>query len=267
MTKTQICNLAISHMGGRNLTDVDTDQTQEAIVLRTWFDAARDEILRAYPWNFATKRARVTTTYYPVSGVTNASGLYNIQTTTTHSLCTNDKVFIKDAQGNTSINGYWYVNASDNRNFQLQDSTYVSGYSSGAQWAVAPASEYDYMIDVPSDCIRIIYVEHVEEQYVVESGKILCNLEKPTIKYIFANNDYNDWPQDLLNALSFLLASYIAQSINGPAGEAMKYRDMYEKIILPQTKIRDAKEMREKVIDRDQYSEVVLSRLVDWGVA
>jgi len=264
MTKTQIANLAISHIGGRLLTDVDSDSTQEAIIIRAWFDAARDEFLRSYPWNFSTKRSRLTTTVDNVSGVTNVGGLFNIQTTTVHSLSTNDRVSVENADGNTSVNGKWYITVSDNRNFQLQDSQYSIGYSGGAQWSQAPTSEFDYMYSVPSDFERIIYVEHVEEPFVLERGKILCNIDKPIIKYVASNSDYSSWPQDAINALSYLLGSYIAQSINGPAGDNLKLRDVYEKIALPQAKFRDAKEMREKVIDRDQYSEVVQSRTVNW---
>lgn len=267
MTKTQIANLAIGHLGGRLLTDVDTETSQEAIVIRAWFDAARDEFLRAYPWNFSTKRARLSTTYADVSGVTNVGGEYNIQTTAIHSLSTNDRVSIINADGNTSINGKWFITVSDNRNFTLQDSEYAIGYSGGAQWTQAPTSEFDYMHTVPADLKRVIYVEHVEEPFVLEQGKILCNIEKPVLKYVASNSNYDSWPQDAINALSYLLGSYIAQSVNGPAGDNLKLRDVYEKIALPQAKFRDAKEMREKVIDRDQYSEVVQSRTVNWTIA
>lgn len=267
MTKTQIANLAISHIGGRLLTDVDTDSTQEAIVLRAWFDAARDEFLRSYPWNFSTKRARLNTNYANISGVTDVGGSFNIQTTAIHSLSTNDRVEIINANGNSSINGKWFITVSDNRNFQLQDSQYSIGYSGGGSWTQAPTSEYDYMYTAPTDLERVIYVEHVEEPFVLESGKILCNVDKPVLKYVATNTNYSSWPADAINALSYLLGSYIAQSINGPAGDNIKLRDIYEKISLPQAKIRDAKEMREKVIDRDQYSEVIQSRTVNWTIA
>lgn len=264
MTKTQIANLAVYHMGGRAITNIDTDDSQEAIVIRAWFDAARDEILRSHPWNFASRRARLGTTFTAVSGIINSGGLFNVQTTAVHSLCTNDRVLIQNAQGNTNVNGYWFVTVPNNRNFTLQDSTYSTGYTTGAEWVKAPASEYDYLIDLPADCLRVIYVDHVEQQFAVEGGKLLCNVDKPVVKYVSKITDTESWTQDFTNAFSFLLASYIAQAINGPAGKAADYRNMYEKILLPQAKIKDSKELREKVIDRDQYSEIVIARESDW---
>lgn len=191
LTKTQIANLAVYHMGGRALTNVDTDDSQEAIVIRGWYDAARDEFLRTHPWNFATTR------------------------------------------------------------------TTLSALSS------APLAEYDYQAPLPADCIRVIYADYVEEKFAVESSYILSNVQYPVLKYV-KQMEPTTWPQDCVNAFSFLLASYIAQAINGPAGDAMKYRDMYEKVMLPQCKIRDSKELREKIYDRDIESEIIIARQSDW---
>lgn len=191
LTKTQICNLAVYHMGGRALTNVETDDSQEAIVIRAWYEAARNEFLRNHPWNFATTR------------------------------------------------------------------TTLSALSS------TPLAEYKYESTLPTDCIRVIYSDYVEEKFAVEGGKILTDVQYPVIKYV-KEYDVTYWPQDCVNAFSFLLASYIAQAINGPAGDAMKYRDMYEKVLLPQCKFRDSKELRDKVYDRDNDSEIIISRQVDW---
>lgn len=193
MTRTQVANLAVYHMGGRAISDLTTDDTQEAIVIRAWFDAARDELLRAHPWNFATVRA--------------------------------------------SLSALSSAPVTDEFNFQAQ---------------------------LPNDCIKVIYSDYVEQKFVVEGRLILSDEQYPVIKYVSNSYDVDQWPQDVVNAFSFLLASYIAQAINGPAGKAMEYRDMYEKILLPQCKFRDSKEMREKIYDRDNDSEIIIARQVDW---
>lgn len=56
MDKTSICNLALSHLASSaEVTNIDDDRTKEAKACRRFFDVARDRILRAFPWPFATR--------------------------------------------------------------------------------------------------------------------------------------------------------------------------------------------------------------------
>lgn len=54
-SETEIANLALSHIGGANLSNID-DNTPPAKVVRQFFDQALEEVLRAYDWACATKR-------------------------------------------------------------------------------------------------------------------------------------------------------------------------------------------------------------------
>jgi len=55
-SKTEICNMAIAHLGtGKRLSNIETDQLQEAKICRTFFDTARDATLRDFDWPFSTK--------------------------------------------------------------------------------------------------------------------------------------------------------------------------------------------------------------------
>lgn len=55
-TKTQICNLAINHLGtSKSIANVDTERSLEANTCRIFFDVARQAVLRDYPFSFATK--------------------------------------------------------------------------------------------------------------------------------------------------------------------------------------------------------------------
>jgi hypothetical protein len=57
-SKTQIANQAISHIGiGKEIANVDTENSQEATACRRFFDIAREATLRDAPWPFAAKRA------------------------------------------------------------------------------------------------------------------------------------------------------------------------------------------------------------------
>lgn len=54
---TQICNMALSHIGlGKNISDYDTETSEEAKACRQFYETARDYCLRDFPWAFAQKR-------------------------------------------------------------------------------------------------------------------------------------------------------------------------------------------------------------------
>lgn len=54
-TKIQICNQALRLLGVARITAL-TDSNEQARVLTDVYDAIRDEVLSAHPWNFAIKR-------------------------------------------------------------------------------------------------------------------------------------------------------------------------------------------------------------------
>lgn len=57
-SKTEICNLSLSHIGvGKEIADLDTEDSQEANACRRFYDIARDTVFRDYPWPFTTKMA------------------------------------------------------------------------------------------------------------------------------------------------------------------------------------------------------------------
>lgn len=57
-SKEQICNQAISDLGGRvQITSFDTDTSPAAVQCRLWYDTMRQALLQAAPWGFARKTA------------------------------------------------------------------------------------------------------------------------------------------------------------------------------------------------------------------
>lgn len=67
MTPTDICNLALSHLGETGISDI-TENTPKAIALRAHFESVRDALLRAHPWGFASARAELSATDSPLFG-------------------------------------------------------------------------------------------------------------------------------------------------------------------------------------------------------
>lgn len=53
---TEICNLALSHLGvGKEIANIDTEQSEEASACRRFYESARDATLRDFNWPFATR--------------------------------------------------------------------------------------------------------------------------------------------------------------------------------------------------------------------
>lgn len=59
-TKTEIANLALSHLGvGKEIGNLDTEKSEEATACRRFYVTARDAALRDFPWPFAKKFANL----------------------------------------------------------------------------------------------------------------------------------------------------------------------------------------------------------------
>jgi hypothetical protein len=53
---TELCNLSLSHLGiGKEIQDLENEQSQEASACRRFFTSARDATLRDFAWPFATR--------------------------------------------------------------------------------------------------------------------------------------------------------------------------------------------------------------------
>lgn len=269
MTETQIANLALSLISAKELTDLDTDATQQARVCRKWFDPARDECLASHPWNFATKRARLTLTWTALSGVAladNGAGLIRV-THNTHGMQTGERIHMQDVAGVPAANGTWYITRIDNHTFDLDDSVFSGSHTSGTgEWILAPLFGWDYQHTKPNDCLRVNKVNGLEgneedsQRYAVEGAKILCDADEILLSYVFQETATANWPQEFTNAFALLLASYIAQELTGPAGQASDLRAQFERMIGPAAQQKDARQGKGRALPPSYDSALVRAR-------
>ena len=269
MTETEIANLALSHIGGKALTDLNTDTSAQAVSCRKWFDQCRNEVLAAHPWNFAVKRSRLTLTWTALSGVAladNGSGLIRV-TSATHGRSTGDRIHLREVEGVPSANGTWFIIVIDTNNFDLQDSTFSGTHTSGTgEWILAPLFGWDYQHTLPARWKRIVAVNGHESNeqdsipYAVEDGKLLCDADIVELRYVDRIGDTTKWTPHFISAFAYLLASYIAQDLTGPAGKALEMRQFYERLIAPQARTQDARQGKGRVIDPTYDSPVVQAR-------
>lgn len=274
-TATEIANLAIAHLGGRALTSLTGDASQQSASLRKWYNpdggtpvyTALDEALRAHAWNFATMRKRQTITYFSITDVTDSSGLIKI-TDGAHGIQTGDRVYIKDVEGVTAANGRWYVTRVDADEFTLNDSVFSGTYTAATgEWVKIPQFDWDFQHSPPDDCLRPLSInagggntEDAGADFQFEKGLILTDEETINLKYIQRITDVTDYPADFVTAFSFLLASYIAQDTQGATGRAMEMRQFYEKAVAPSVKSRDSNEGKAKRIPPFEDSQLVQAR-------
>lgn len=57
-TSTDICNLALSHVGGLRISSIE-EQSETARTCRTIYPIARDQVLRDHAWGFAERRRKL----------------------------------------------------------------------------------------------------------------------------------------------------------------------------------------------------------------
>jgi hypothetical protein len=58
-SKTGIANRALSKLGEKRVSNIDTVDKKSANVIRFMWDSVRDAMLQAYPWNFSVKRKQI----------------------------------------------------------------------------------------------------------------------------------------------------------------------------------------------------------------
>lgn len=269
MTKTEICNLALSLVSANTATDIDVDSTPQAEAVRRWFAPARDEALASHPWNFAMKRARLTLTWTALSGVAladNGSGLIRV-THNTHSLQTGNRLHIRNVQGVPSANGTWYVTRIDQHTLDLQDSVFSGTHTSGTgEWILAPLTGWEYQHTIPSDNLRVVRVngeegnEEDSQPYAIEQGYLLTDADVAEIRYVYQHTTVTTWTQDFINAFAYLLASYIASEIIKSTDKSEQMRRQFEGLIAPQKRRNDSRAGKPRVLQPVYDSDLVRAR-------
>lgn len=269
MTKTEICNLALSLLSANTATDIDTDTTPQAEAVRRWFAPARDECLASHPWNFATKRARLTLTWTALSGVAladNGSGEIRV-TATSHGLTTGQRIHMQDVEGVTAANGTWYVTVINSSTFDLDDSVFDGTHTSGTgEWIVAPLHGWDYKHTLPTDNLRVVRVNGYEGNeedsapYAIEESVLLSDDDVIELQYVYQHTTVANWTQDFINAFAALLASYVAAEITESVGRGETLRKQFEAIVAPQKRRNDARSGKGRTLQPTFNSQLAAAR-------
>lgn len=102
-----------------------------------------------------------------------------------------------------------------------------------AQSSTAPAFDYDYAFDIPSDCLRVLGTDLTsDDDFKIEAGRrIVCNSSALSLKYIAQITDVGYFDSVFTECLAFKIAADIAYSLSGSASLAeLLYRQYKEKL-------------------------------------
>jgi hypothetical protein len=169
MTRTDLANIALSHLGARRLTDLDTDTSVEARSALLHFDLTFRSLLRRHQWNFGTKRLKLEDTTIPavpasltIAGLTITSTVpgaagNNIQATTAIDSVTNrDIIILTFNAGILTITSGDQVNTGPDTAATLAQVLVTADQFPGFTFAIAQGSDpTDLLTAEPLDAFTV----------------------------------------------------------------------------------------------------------------
>ena len=123
-----------------------------------------------------------------------------------------------------------------------------------AQNSTAPAFEFAYQYNLPSDCLRVLQMESMDMFYQIEGGKLLTNEGTAKILYLARVEDVNLFDSMFVEALSARIAAELAVTL---AESNTLYTNMME---IYRQKLSDARSMDAQ---ESGYREIIADTWLD----
>jgi hypothetical protein len=259
-SEVAIANLALSELGQEPISEAVsaiTDivaNTKFKRHLTAVFGVTRDEVLRAHPWNFASKRVTLAATEKTISGATAANPV--VITATSHGFSNGDYVIITDVVGMTQLNGNRYkVADKTTHTFELQttagvdvDGSAYTAYASAGTATKSPAWGHSFLYALPSDFLALAYPELLTMDFRIEGGTFICSEADPNIEYIAQITTVTLMDPLFVSAFAALLAARLALPLTGRSqikqGMETLYRDR-----MAEARFKDSREAPVEAIE------------------
>jgi hypothetical protein len=123
-----------------------------------------------------------------------------------------------------------------------------------AQNSTAPAFEFSYQYNLPSDCLRVLRMEDMGMYYKIEGGKLLTDEGTAKILYLSRVEDVNLFDALFVEALSARIAAELSVTLSE---SNTLYANMME---IYQRKIADARSMDAQ---ESGYQEIIADTWLD----
>jgi hypothetical protein len=213
-------NLALRLLGSRVVLTALADTTVEGVACNANIDDCKKALLRMHPWNFATKRKKLTP--YQDFSVSNVTFVSSQLIEVTHSATTfvaGNYVTVRGVAGASAANGTWEVASVSSGTvvrltaIGVTTSDILGTYSAGDTDNIrrSPAFSYPYLYNLPSDCLRVLEVdENIRDpNWKIEGGQILAENDSLELRYVADVTDYT-----LMDVLFYqVLAHYLAYNL------------------------------------------------------
>lgn len=244
-----IANLALAELGQEPLADLTTTTNKAVRQVNANYAMVRNEVLRAHPWNCATKRTTLAASSKTITGATAASPV--VITSAGHGLTTGQYVAIAGVVGMTQLNGNRYkVTVINSSTFSLAstsgtatDGLLFGSYSSGGTATVCPAWGFQYAYALPSDWVRVAQTEDKDQGFKVIGNLILSDVSELNIEYIYQLEDVSLMDQLLVSSIASLLAARIALPITGSQDLKLKMEGLHQQRI-SEARFADSREQQ-----------------------
>jgi len=236
-----ICNIAIGHVGGEIIKNTDED-TKQARVCKAVYAQTRDELLRTYPFNFATRIVDIPIDATPVSPLGEFTYAYKAEewidfaaTSTGTPVSATITVAESVAAGivlDERLIGREVSGANISPGTRIIDYGENLGNSGTLVLDRAPLAAATLALSVHIPVLKIVGIEANDTNDFAAIGggarrRILCNVgdgESLEMKYIHQVIDPNEFDSMFTHALSLRIASKIALDMtkNGQIAQMMQ---------------------------------------------
>jgi len=116
-----------------------------------------------------------------------------------------------------------------NELLELRNWNFATARTSLAYEVATPEFTWSYQYQLPSDCIRPIRNQYIDEDYKVEGRKILTNSASLNLIYLKKETDPNQYTPTFITALEDKMAAWLAYPVTGDIQLQALWEQKYEK--------------------------------------
>ena len=227
MVAVDIANSALGRLGQQAITTL-ADSIRDATVCNLFYETNRDACLAMVNWTtLVQKVALARAGKIAITGITQATP--PVVSCAGHQFVVNDVVTIEDVVGMTALNyGMFTVQAvSGSSTLTLYDLEGVkvpgagyAAYSSGGYVYRSPGNDWQYIYELPTDCIRPLAVmdetQGESDLYTWKKERtwIYTDVQYASLKYLKKNTDPDSWDDDMVDLMEARLAWMICPRVS-----------------------------------------------------
>lgn len=253
LTEVSIANRALALIGDAPIDTLD-DINKRAKLCKEFVGPAQEEIIRMYPWNSTTFRARLTRhcggTPKNITGATQAEPC--VITAVAHGIEDLHRVKITDVVGMVELNDITYTARNpETDTFELYDafneksikSTSYTAYESDGKAAPEdnPVFEYAYHYDLPTGCLRVFRIDSIRP-WKVEADLLVTDQDDVSVRYGKLPTDLDVYDPLLVDCMALMLASKLGWGLMHSASVSQDMLSQLETVKLPRAKAVDGQE-------------------------